>query len=354
LWARAAGMCSHPDCKKRLLLEASGSDEAAKIGESAHIIAAMPAGPRGDSEVGNRELNGYENLILLCPNCHATVDKQPDLYMVEKLRTWKAEHEAWVRTVTEPMGRGLPWTAVVQQEFQRADVAEAKAALGAGHFFEAVTELRTSPPRSGWKTAARVEQTAVEEMLARVPPDRRRFAVFSFGRIPMAVQLGYLLGDRARVRLFHYDRDRGTWAWPESEREGGEVLAPRMTETGTSGGEGAAQIRVSLSARVAAADAAAVAEAALDIEIAADEPSVRWLRWPDQLTELSRAYEKALEMIREHGRYGRVHLFYAGPAAGAVCFGRAYNPRMNPGLVLYEHTAGGNPVYERVLTLNVE
>jgi SMODS-associated and fused to various effectors sensor domain len=59
-------------------------------------------------------------------------------------------------------------------------------------------------------------------------------------------------------------------------------------------------------------------------------------------------------MIREHGRYRRVHLFYAGAGAGAVCFGRAYNPRMNPGLVLYEHTASASPVYERVLTLNVE
>jgi hypothetical protein len=58
-----------------------------------------------------------------------------------------------------------------------------------------------------------------------------------------------------------------------------------------------------------------------------------------------------LTAIRERG-CRRVHLYYAGPAPGAVQFGRAYNPRMNPELSVYEYRRGESPSYERVLVLN--
>jgi hypothetical protein len=69
------------------------------------------------------------------------------------------------------------------------------------------------------------------------------------------------------------------------------------------------------------------------------------------LLELSRVYAEALAAVRKR-RCERIHLFYAGPAAGAVVFGRSYNPLMNPPLDLYEYRRGASPAYERVLVLN--
>jgi hypothetical protein len=63
------------------------------------------------------------------------------------------------------------------------------------------------------------------------------------------------------------------------------------------------------------------------------------------------AYEIALAAIRER-RCRRVHLYYAGPAAGAVELGRAYNPRMNPPLQLYEYRQNARRRYEPVLVVN--
>jgi hypothetical protein len=40
LWARAAGMCSHPDCKRRLVVEGGPGEEATPVGE-AWVEAAM-------------------------------------------------------------------------------------------------------------------------------------------------------------------------------------------------------------------------------------------------------------------------------------------------------------------------
>ncbi|OSI06913.1 hypothetical protein BWD08_10185 [Neisseria animaloris] len=53
----------------------------------AHIIAKNADGPRGNTD--NENDNTYDNLLLLCPNCHTKIDKTPDDYPFELLREWK-------------------------------------------------------------------------------------------------------------------------------------------------------------------------------------------------------------------------------------------------------------------------
>lgn len=93
LWGRAAGICSNPDCKRKLT--AIGADEKSFLtGEMAHQIAQSPGGPRGVDGGGD---DTYDNLILLCPTCHRTIDKAPEgTFPVELLKEWKETHEEWV------------------------------------------------------------------------------------------------------------------------------------------------------------------------------------------------------------------------------------------------------------------
>jgi len=109
-----------------------------------------------------------------------------------------------------------------------------------------------------------------------------------------------------------------------------------------------AAIRVSLSAAVHPDPAL---RAGFEIDIRVPSPSVRWLRSRAQLIELARIYEQVLDAIRLRGSR-RIHLYYAGPSAGAIAFGRAYNPRMNPPLVVYEYNRDAAPPYRQVLILN--
>lgn len=83
LFSRSAGRCNI--CK----------EEVPHIAERAHIIAHSTDGPRGDIQfIGNT--NSYDNLILLCPNCHSEVDKNPQNYPADKLRNIKLQHEQYV------------------------------------------------------------------------------------------------------------------------------------------------------------------------------------------------------------------------------------------------------------------
>lgn len=96
LWAKASGHCAHPECRarKELLLEPTeAGDGNAVIGEMAHITAYSENGPRGDANLSDDQRNLYQNLILLCPDHHRRVDKQPNCVPSSLLQTWKEEWE---------------------------------------------------------------------------------------------------------------------------------------------------------------------------------------------------------------------------------------------------------------------
>jgi|GEM_PF-1960163 hypothetical protein len=61
--------------------------------EIAHIIAHSANGPRANVSYEYENINSYNNLILLCPNCHTMVDKNPQDYPESKLHEIKAKHE---------------------------------------------------------------------------------------------------------------------------------------------------------------------------------------------------------------------------------------------------------------------
>ncbi len=71
LYAESMGKCMNPNCRRDLF--EGGKD----IGEKAHIV------PYSETED-----NSFDNLILLCPNCHKDYDKN-SMYSIDELRSWK-------------------------------------------------------------------------------------------------------------------------------------------------------------------------------------------------------------------------------------------------------------------------
>lgn len=67
--------------------------------ELAHVIARTNMGPRGNSKLSAAERDQYANIILLCPTCHSLVDKNPDQFDADLLRTWKKRHEDTIRSL---------------------------------------------------------------------------------------------------------------------------------------------------------------------------------------------------------------------------------------------------------------
>jgi hypothetical protein len=96
LRGRSAYRCNHPDCRCRLFVDETQTDDPTLIGEICHIVARQAAGPRGQSALTAEQRDRYANLILLCRNHHKLIDDNPEKYSVEVLHLMKEQHEQWV------------------------------------------------------------------------------------------------------------------------------------------------------------------------------------------------------------------------------------------------------------------
>ncbi len=96
LWQNSAGRCAFPECRIKVSLAGSVPDGPATIGDIAHIHSYSDGGSRPNPDGFTKDINEYENLILLCKNHHRLVDAQSNTYTVAVLRRWKLDLEQWV------------------------------------------------------------------------------------------------------------------------------------------------------------------------------------------------------------------------------------------------------------------
>lgn len=121
LWGRAAAMCSFPECRMKLTQDKKLASDSFPLGEQAHIVGENMDSPRGESLLTEEERNSYFNLILLCPNHHTIIDKNPEDYPIEKLHLIKDQHELWIES-TLSMSKDIRKTA---QDVIYADLIDA-------------------------------------------------------------------------------------------------------------------------------------------------------------------------------------------------------------------------------------
>ena len=91
LFAKSGNVCAFPDCDSPIIADVG--DDSKPLAEMAHIIASSDDGPRSDPSLPTAEINKASNLILLCPNHHALVDKFEYQYNTHVLREMKLQHE---------------------------------------------------------------------------------------------------------------------------------------------------------------------------------------------------------------------------------------------------------------------
>jgi len=117
--AESAGyICSH--CGIGTIGPHKTSGKSLKLGKACHITAASPGGPRFDPTMTPEERSSASNGIWLCLKCADMIDKNPEDYSVDLLRTWKSEHELRMKIVLDRAIQLIP-----QLEISRlSDIAD--------------------------------------------------------------------------------------------------------------------------------------------------------------------------------------------------------------------------------------
>ena len=90
LYAMSGNVCAMPSCNTKLFTESEDF-----LGQICHINARSKNGPRYDQNQSDEERNSYDNLLILCPNCHVIIDGREDLYPAEALKEIKRIHEKY-------------------------------------------------------------------------------------------------------------------------------------------------------------------------------------------------------------------------------------------------------------------
>lgn len=352
LWGRAAGRCAMPECRVELFAEATDYDPIVVIGEIAHVAAAGEAGPRVVPAMSVKERNSYDNLILLCRNCHGRIDGQPGFNTIAKLKDIKQAHEAWVRASLPERGRSRTgWTPVALMGGFPLDLATADAAVSPDYLSSAPHLVEVPLDTDQWQRVDSAIAAEVAALLGGADAFDRRIAVFPLAPVSACIALGYHFTSRPHLRLFQFHRDDRMWAWPRVP-----VPAQDLTVTGLEGeatNASAVSFVFHLTAPVTdevLAEVQAPLEARIDFHI--PSPSTAWLQHPEQLKWISletrRAFERAMQLYPNATEW---HIFYSGPAPAAVAVGQQLNPTMYPPTQLYEFRAKESPRYKASIRL---
>jgi len=94
LYGLSGNRCAHPKCDNKIIAEPTDFDDEAVIGHIAHIHSCSSKGPRPflNGKPEEKQINGFENLILLCRHHHGEIDAQENTFTVDAIREWKKSH----------------------------------------------------------------------------------------------------------------------------------------------------------------------------------------------------------------------------------------------------------------------
>ena len=229
LWGRSAGRCQFDGCN-RILYQSPVTLEQSNISEQAHIYSFSKDGPRGHEPYKENieELNKIDNLMLMCHDCHKTIDQDQngDKYSGKMLREWKMQHEERIYVVS-----GIANSKKTHAVFYSANISEqnspihkndALAALFPDHYPANENPIKLSmlcshedKSEAFWST----EQTHLKTVFFKliepliIENDPAHFSLFALAPMPLLIKMGALFTDKISVDVYQPIREPKTWRW---------------------------------------------------------------------------------------------------------------------------------------------
>jgi hypothetical protein len=323
------------------------------VKEYAHIIADSEDGPRGCSK-SKKYAGDIDNIILLCPSCHTKVDKDKKLicYTVEKLHSIKDYHEQRVRKqlyalkneqalvvkYISKIGKTQPIISLdkIGEAVRESGYIAQRFPIDLNPNNTAFSDDRSKFWSNEWSQLE--EKFRQEIQVLKEQQSDEKFLLFAIAPIPLLMRLGMLFGDISEVDVFQKHREPDTWAWLDDDSMIDYQIIPPTVKAST------VAAKLSLSDNITNDRVQNVLGKDISIwNITHQKPNNDFIKTPQHLSALREKYRELFRMIREfHGQDAVIHIFPACPVSAAVEFGRAYMPKADARLVLYDQNANNN------------
>jgi len=345
LWGRAAGRCEFSGCNRPLSFH-SKTKEDVNLAEAAHIIGFSEDGPRGEEELSEELGSDISNLMLLCRECHKTIDANRTNYPVGLLRQMKEAHERRIELVSgidaEKQSHILLYGANVGHHGSPLSYRKAVWAMIPDWYPADATAISLGLVNSSFLDRDddfwRIESTQLRRMIElQVRPrlangEIGHLSIFAFAPQPLLMLLGFLLSDIPAAEVYQLHREPQDWRWQEHPNSF-EYVVQEPEEI-----KGNPALVLSLSATIADDRITAVLGDDVDIwRMAVPEPNNNFLKSRQQLRQFRTTMRRLLDKIKTlHGEEAVLHVFPAVPVAIAVEFGRIIMPKADLPITIYE------------------
>ncbi len=357
LWAKSAGRCEFEGCNCILYEDALTSDNCHQ-GEGAHIYAFKENGPRGDVKL-SAEMDGKEeNYMLLCHNHHRLIDhEQVNRYDVDRLRKMKKAHEDRIRSLTEMkedcQSTCLVYISPVGETRPSISDMEIRDALSGQKKYprEKTIRIESNAGVPDWSDEYwKSEKYRLTNMFHRYVNagniNEGHYSVFALAPQPLLVKLGFLLHSMSNCDIYQRHRNAETWKWPINPAND-EI---HLTKPINADGKVVLIVAISAIAIVNKVKDQLSDEQCSYWEIVANNPQYDWVSSQKQQAYFRRKVEDAFDDIRSRSHATEIHLFMAAPASCSIILGRAWMPKIDLPLVLY-NVNPNEQLYRNVMTL---
>lgn len=354
LWGRAAGRCQFPACNRELT-RTPATQETRNLAEKAHIRAFSRGGPRSDDEWPAHLINDVENLLLLCQDCHITIDRAegPDKYTAVQLAEWKAIHEQRVETATGitaschthivTYGTSVGAHHALPTFRTAAEALFPNAFPASSRIIELGTRATSLRDHDDEFWMHERRQLAYHyEQRVRIPLELGELAhlsIFALAPQPLLIDLGVLIGDITSATTYQLHREPAGWNWPAD----GDVVTFDVHPPQRTDGPPALVLAVSATITLDRITRVLGEDAAIWM-LTVKAPHNDLVKSPLTLREFRTTLRKLLDTIKaQHGERTPLHVFPALPVSLAVEFGRARMPKADTPWVIYDQnqTRGG-------------
>lgn len=362
LWGKSAGRCQFRGCNTSLYLN---DVTKAEFNQSyiAHIVADVPGGPRGHATRSDLLKDDLSNLMLLCDQHHRLIDKvdvagHPESLLLEM----KKEHEDRIEKVSaiglNMHSHILVYRANVGSHTPEISYETARTYLLPNRYPAMSSAidlgLTNSPQRDKnntfWATELENLTTQYEE---QVRPKLRKgeikhLSIFAFAPMPLLIKLGTLVNDIHDAEIHQPVRNPKTWNLDDSNTITTYNVAYPSEKQPTV----ALNISLSATINIDRIQNALGTECSV-YTISIDSPFNDFLKSKKQLQEFSVVYRRLLNEIKaNYNANTPLHIFPAMPVAIAIEMGRAWMPKADMPLLIYDENTANSGFFKAVEITN--
>ena len=345
LWGRAAGRCEFSGCNKPVSFH-SETNETVNLADIAHVIGFSADGPRGEEDISKELAKDISNLMLLCKECHRTIDTNKANYPVDRLRNMKASHERRIEIVTgiieSKRSHILLYGANVGNHASPLSYQKAANAMLPDWYPAETTPIAIGMVNSSFRDHTRefwrIESMQLRNMVSQHVRPRlasgniEHLSVFAFAPQPLATLLGFLLSDIPVAEVYQLHREPADWKW-QGHPAGFDYIVDEPASL-----SGPPALVLALSATITDDRVMSVLKDGATIwRVTVPEPHNDFLKSRQQLGRFRELMRPLMDRIKaRHGQNAALHVFPAAPIAIAVELGRIIMPKADLPLRLYD------------------